>query len=358
MKKEFKHTNHSYLRYANCWEDADVLLSALNIQNSDCVISIASAGDNTFSMLSKSPQKVVAVDVNEVQLFLVELKKVCFQYLNYADFIAFLGFKPSQNRLAIFESIKSNLSTKALKYWDANTQLIKEGVIHQGKFENYFKLFRSKIIPLVHTKKRVTELLVNKSNQAQLEFYNNKWNTWRWRLLFKLFFSKVVMAKFGRDKSLFNEVEVNVKEFIFTQAEKEVSTTKCQSNYFLEYILTREFKQQLPHYARPENFESIKANCHKLELKLGLIEDVLIENEKFDKYNLSNIFEYINTNEFKIIANKLKESANSNALFLNWSLMVPRQLSTVNDSFKTIDTNKLKALDKVFFYNDLNLHTI
>ena len=39
------------IRYANCWEDASVLLQALNIGPGKRYISIASGGDNTFSLL-------------------------------------------------------------------------------------------------------------------------------------------------------------------------------------------------------------------------------------------------------------------------------------------------------------------
>jgi S-adenosylmethionine:diacylglycerol 3-amino-3-carboxypropyl transferase len=43
------------IRYAQCWEDADVLLEALDIQPGQSCLSIASAGDNTLAMLAKNP---------------------------------------------------------------------------------------------------------------------------------------------------------------------------------------------------------------------------------------------------------------------------------------------------------------
>ena len=43
----------SVLRYAQCWEDADVLLAGLDVQPGDTCISIASAGDNSLSLLSR-----------------------------------------------------------------------------------------------------------------------------------------------------------------------------------------------------------------------------------------------------------------------------------------------------------------
>ena len=129
MTDNFKNTNHSYLRYANCWEDPDVLLSALNVQFSDSVISIGSAGDNTFSILSKSPKKVIAVDVNEVQLYLIELKKACFIKLNHTEFLDFLGFNKCDSRKILFEKIRKELSVEALNYWELNYKMIRDGII-------------------------------------------------------------------------------------------------------------------------------------------------------------------------------------------------------------------------------------
>ena len=57
-----KYADFEKIRYAQCWEDADVLLGGLNIQQGDVCISIASAGDNSLAMLSKNPGKVVALD--------------------------------------------------------------------------------------------------------------------------------------------------------------------------------------------------------------------------------------------------------------------------------------------------------
>jgi S-adenosylmethionine-diacylglycerol 3-amino-3-carboxypropyl transferase len=51
MEKQLQKVRHDYLRYANCWEDADILLAGLDIKTGDLVLSIGSAGDNSFSLL-------------------------------------------------------------------------------------------------------------------------------------------------------------------------------------------------------------------------------------------------------------------------------------------------------------------
>ena len=56
------------IRYAQCWEDADVVLEALQVQPGDVCLSIASAGDNTLSLLAKNPSQLVAIDLSASQL--------------------------------------------------------------------------------------------------------------------------------------------------------------------------------------------------------------------------------------------------------------------------------------------------
>ena len=79
------------IRYANCWEDPEVLLQGLNAPPGSKILSVGSAGDNSFSLLTTDPELVVAVDVNQIQLHLIELKKVCFAQLSHAEMICFLG---------------------------------------------------------------------------------------------------------------------------------------------------------------------------------------------------------------------------------------------------------------------------
>ena len=44
------------LRYAQCWEDADVLVDALAIRPGGTYVAIASAGDNALAMLAAVPR--------------------------------------------------------------------------------------------------------------------------------------------------------------------------------------------------------------------------------------------------------------------------------------------------------------
>jgi len=134
------------ISYSQCWEDPDVLIEGLNISEKDTVLSIASGGDNTFAMLLKNPKQIIAVDQNPAQIYLVELKMKAIQLFDYNDFIEFVGARSSDNRLQLYCKIRSFLSEAARDFWDAHSESINFGIIHCGKFEQYFSVFRKYIL--------------------------------------------------------------------------------------------------------------------------------------------------------------------------------------------------------------------
>ncbi len=343
-----------FIRYANCWEDADLLLEGLNPEPGSKILSIGSAGDNSFSLLTTDPELVVAIDVNKIQLYLIELKKVSIQQLSHEKVLAFLGFRKSASREETFNALKGFLDEETRQYWEKNLTQIKAGIISQGKFEKYFQYFSRKILPWIHTARRTANLLKQKSAQEQQEYYQKHWNTWRWRLLFKIFFSKYVMGKYGRDPQFLKEVKVSVGEAIFLKAQAHLRSVGAQHNFILRYNLTGSFGNLLPHYLQPANFQKIKENLHKLHIREGFAEDAVSEFGTFHAMNLSNIFEYMDPELFVKTTQKLVESTVSGGKIAYWNLMVPRSISEVS-SGKAVYlqelSQKLTTQDKGFFYN-------
>ena len=342
------------IRYANCWEDAFVLLEGLNLASGSKILSIGSAGDNSFSLLTTNPEIVVAIDINKIQLYLIELKKICFEYLSHPEMLEFLGFRPAANRLEMFNKLKAYLGEPALCYWENNLQQIEFGIVNQGKFEKYFQLFSRKILPWIHSKRTVEKLLSTKSAEEQERFYNSTWNSWRWRLLFKIFFSKYVMGKYGRDPQFLKQVKIPVGETILKQTAQHLSSVQAQENFILRYNLTGSFGLLLPHYLQVENFNLIQKNIHKLQIRAGFAENAIQEFGNFDAMNMSNIFEYMDDRLFAETASKLVESLTENGRIAYWNLMVPRRISDVlpkKTAYLKELSMQLSKRDNGFFYN-------
>ena len=346
--------NFNFIRYANCWEDADILLDGLQPLKGSKILSIGSAGDNSFSLLTTHPEIVVAIDINKIQLHLIELKKAAIKILNYEDVLQFLGFTFCEKRVELFYQIKNELSVEAKKYWEQNVARISTGVIYSGKFEKYFNLFSKSILPFIHSKKTVAKLFLPKTKQEQEIFYNKVWNTWRWKLLFKIFFSKYVMSKLGRDPAFMKEVSVSVAQNMYDKAALQLQSTNAQNNWILHYSLTGNFGKYLPHYVRKENFDSIKSNIDNLVIKEGYVQQASDYYGQFDCMNLSNIFEYMNENAFASVSDELIRALNTNGTLAYWNLMVPRRISKIYPGkvlYKKQLSEELTVMDKGFFYN-------
>ena len=265
-----------------------------------------------------------------------------------------MGFYACENRWDLFQKIKSGLTSDQVLYWTERKKLIEEGIIYQGKFEKYFEVFRQYILPIIHSKTKINKLFKEKDSAQQIQFYEKRWNSWEWRMLFKVFFSKLVMGRMGRDPAFFNEVEVAVPTFILQKVKTHLSSVACQQNYFLQFILRGKYHSTLPHYVRRENFSLIKSRLNNLVVYKGLVEEVFDDYEGFNKFNLSNIFEYMAPDLFNKVAKTLVKQGERGARYAYWNLMVARRMSTNNLTleYKAFLVKELMEKDKGFFYGD------
>src|SRR5437660_11583755 len=88
----------SGIRYAQCWEDADVLVEGLDVRPGDVCLSIASAGDNSLALLTRSPARVIALDLSSAQLACLELPIAAFRELSHPELLELIGSTPRARR--------------------------------------------------------------------------------------------------------------------------------------------------------------------------------------------------------------------------------------------------------------------
>lgn len=356
----------SIIRYAQVWEDADTLLEGLNIQPSDVCLSIASAGDNALAMLAKKPTKVIALDLNPAQLFCLELRVAAYKSLEHKEFLELMGSRPSDNRRRYYQKCRKLLSEETRLFWDNKQEEIeKYGMGGVGKFERYFRIFKTWILPLVHSKATVHKLLSPKSEEERNVFFNDVWNTWRWRLLIRIFFSQTLMGKMGRDPAFFTYVDGSFSEHVSRKIKHGMCVQNPAKNPYLYWILNGTHGEILPFALRAENFENIKNNLDKLEWHLlsteSFAERCKRENIKINKHNLSNIFEYMSEENYLSTLSSLIEISETGAILLYWNMMVPRTCpESLKQSLKphVERAQKLHIQDKAIFYSNLIIEEV
>lgn len=355
--------NGSTVRYAQVWEDADVLLDALDVQPGDVCLSIASAGDNALALLTRSPARVVAVDLNAAQLACLELRVAAYRTLSHAELLELIGSRPSLRRRALYARCRPALGRTARELWDRRPADIDAGIGHAGTLERYLQVFRQRVLPLAHSARTIESLLEPRSPGERRTFYDARWNTWRLRAVARLFFSRAVMGRFGRERAFFRYAHGSIADAMLARAEHALTALDPSSNPYVHWLLTGTHGDALPLALRPEHFDTIRANLDRLEWRCTAIEDLLdcSDGEPFDRYNLSDLFEYVSIEHYHRLLDAIVWRSRRGARLAYWNLLVPRHAPAhLSSRLRPLDqlATSLHARDRAFFYQALRVEQV
>jgi len=310
----------SKVRYGQCWEDAGILCEALKAHEGRRCLSIGSAGDNSFALLAAGASHVTAVEMNPAQIACIELRKDAYLTLDYPNFL-------------------------------------KSVTASRGKFENYFEIFRTRVLPLAHSKMRVSKLLKPRDREARESFYNETWNTWRWRAIFKVFFSRFMMGRLGRDPAFFDYVSGSVADRILERARYALVELDPSTNPYLHWILTGSYGKNLPLALREESFLKIRKALleNRFSIVEGSIEECLSgQEQRYDAFNLSDIFEYMSEDSTESLLRKIILGSNKGARLAYWNMLAPRSRpESLANQLASCDAeaDRLFKKDQAFFYS-------
>jgi len=352
------------ISYAQCWEDPGVLVPALAPQPGDHVLSIASAGDNSLALALAGAERVTALDLSEPQLHLLALK-LAGGHLAYEEFLQLLGLLPDGRRVFLYHRAREFLSDDARRYWDAHEDVIRTGLLGSGKFERYLGAFRQRVLPLVHTRERIEVLRVLDEPAAQREFFDAHWNNRRWRGLFRLFFSRAVMQRLGRDPAQFAQVQGSVADRLLERAEWVMTALPIATNPFLQWILTGGFAD-LAH-AHPYLSRAGHAQLAGLGERFTLVHATLEEHlasvpaGTYSAFNYSNLFEYVPPEAYGSMLRLTARAGRPGARVGYWNLFVPRSRPQDLADRLVPDAERaaqLYAQDRAFFYSAFRLEVV
>jgi len=353
----------SAVRYAQVWEDADVLLAGLDVQPGDTCVSIASAGDNVLALLTKQPSRVIALDFSPAQLACLALRVAAYRELTHPELLELIGSRPSTRRSRLYARCRRALTDDARTFWDGRLDAIECGIGGVGKLERYFALFRDRVLPIVHRRATVRSLLRTRSTDARRLFYDRQWDTWRWRLLFRVFFSRTVMGRLGRDPEFFRYVDEDVAASILEQTRHALRELDPSDNPYAHWILTGTHGDALPCALRAEHFDTIRAGLDRLEWHCLSVEEFLDRADAgvFDRFNLSDLFEYVSIDHYHRMLEAILRCSRPGARLAYWNMLAPRRrpehlaprLRPLEDLAETLHRS-----DRAFFYSAFRVEQV
>lgn len=315
--------------YAQCWEDPEIDRVAFGIRPADTVLTVTSGGCNALAFLVDDPARVIALDLNPYQNYVLELKMAAFRALEHGELLRFLGAAPSEGRRELYARVRPLLGARARGYWDAQPRKLDRGVIHAGRYEAYMRHLRRSFRALMDGKRLAERLLQARDRDERERLYAQEWDGPRWRLFTRALLSRAVQSLLF-DRAFFAQLG---ESFSFGDHFRErirhaVVDLPLRENPFFCYLLFGGFPcaESLPTYLRQENFEAIRGRLDRIELLQGSCEAVFptLPEGIVSKFNFTNIFEWMSPESCEALLRQTVRVASDGAVLTYRNLLVPR----------------------------------
>ena len=115
-------------------------------------------------------------------------------------------------------------------------------------------------------------------------------------------------------------------EHVRRRSEHAFTALDPAANPYLQWIGTGRHLTALPLALRAEHFDIIRGNLDRLEWGCQSVEDFLASSDApaADRFNLSNIFEYMSEANYYALLERLVRHARPGARLAYWNMLVPR----------------------------------
>lgn len=353
------------ISYAQSWEDPAVLQAGLSVGPGDRVLSICAAGDNSFALAIAGADSVTAIDLSAPQIALAKLKLAAAVAFDVERLRSFLGVGPIGQRVFLYHELRGSLDEQSRVFWDANEQWIRLGVLGCGKFEQYLASFRTRLLPAVHRRRTVDAFLACSTLEEQRALYDERWNTWRWRSLFRVFFSQTVMQRAGRSPAQFAHVKGPVSAAFLERTAHAMREIPVASNPFLQWILSGTYRD--PECSQPYLSEDGHAKLVAAADRIEFVHDDLMGHlrsagaDRYTAFNFSDVPEYLSESETESLLRAAISASGPGARMAYWNLLVPRHrpesMASVLDR-NTALGDALIRKDRAFFYGGFQIETV
>ena len=329
----------------------------------DRVLSICSAGDNVLALLAEDPAAVVAVDLNPAQVACLALRVAAFRTLAHGEVLELVGSRSSDRRGDLYTRCRPALDADARRFWDARQDVIAAGIGTGGTFERYFRLFRRRILPLAHSRRRVRQLLDGAPTAAdRRQWYDAHWDTARWRLLFRVATSRAVLGK-ARYPTAFSQVEGSAAERLLRarprgrhgdrSGRQPVPPVGPDRGPFQ----TRSHATFGPSTSRPSATGSTGSRGTSAR-STGRSRR---PTPPFSQFNLSDVFEYLPQSDADGLFARVAEAGAPGARLAHWSVLADRRPGPPLDGRLArlgALADRLHAVDKAPFYTAFHVHEV
>jgi S-adenosylmethionine-diacylglycerol 3-amino-3-carboxypropyl transferase len=154
----------------------------------------------------------------------------------------------------------------------------------------------------VHSRRTIDDIFVSRELPEREEFFEQPFQHLALAAVAqRLFFSRFVMGRMGRDKAFFDHVDGSPAQHVARRIRHAGIACDPAENPYLHWIMKGTHGDALPMTWREDHFETIAARLDRLDIRPGSLEAFVSTGERADGFNLSDIFEYMSPDMFATV---------------------------------------------------------
>lgn len=307
----------SRLSYSFGNEDWRTEERALQLKSGDHVLCITASGDRPLNLLHQECKKIVCIDANPIQNYLLQLKISAMKCLNYRDYLAFLGAIPGAGRLQTLQKLLPEMDKEAAQFWSEHKKMIEKGVLYQGAVERLTKILAT-CANIVRGKK-IKRLFAMDDLGKQRQFIDQEWDSRLWRKIFeyalKPFFTRFIIE----DPGLINVgSSINPGIYLYERINASLRRDLAKKNLLLSLLLKGEVsKEAFSPYLTEGGTKVIRPRLNRLETRTTDVVEYLesLSGPTFDAFSVSDVISYMNENNFVRLLRAIVKTAKPGARF-------------------------------------------
>ncbi|MBD3822335.1 MAG: BtaA family protein [Thiotrichales bacterium] len=272
------------LVYPQIWEDPEVDIQALGLDEHSHVFTISSGGCNALNYLTVKPESITVVDLNEAHIALIKLKLAAIQHLEQEAFFDFFGKADlTKNLDTYYGKLSQHLDEKTRQYWETKENFWSKPRIYYFTDGFYRHGLLGRFIGLIHWVCKLygydisKVMLAHTAEEQQALFNEHVAPVFETRLLKFLCSRSIVMYSLGIPPAQFDEMDKESKqmklgmhELMKERARRLACDFPLETNYFAWQAFNRSYdvKRRLavPRYLMAEHFGTLKQNQDHVEV--------------------------------------------------------------------------------------------
>ncbi|MBA3957263.1 MAG: DUF3419 family protein [Parachlamydiaceae bacterium] len=315
-RKEKRPLFFSQLNYSFGNEDWTTEHLALRIKPGDRVLTISAGGDRALHPLLDNCASVTAVDANEQQNFLLDLKMAAIKNLDFPSYLSFLGINAADRcRLKNLEQISHGMHPEAAQHWKKNKKMISSGIIYQGALEKTTRK-TSSLIKLFRRRK-IRKLFAFLNIDQQSQFIDQEWNGFAWRKFIDIILHPTIMRLITKDPQLYTS-SVPLGRYIYQRMTNCLKRHLARECAFISLVANGKVEPEAyPPYLTEKGFDIIKSRLDRITYTHSDIVSYLehAPEQSFDVYSLSDVASYLSIKDFDRLLRGIVRTAKPGARF-------------------------------------------